>query len=159
MFDDKLLSEADKVSYINQVYDLEYIKGTQYFRQIEKYIDHFKALLPAEYDAREVQEEFRAIQSITVMPDTIYDQNREVIQSIAGLLETPHIDTGIRKLLKSRLADMTLSLSITYGIPDGIDKGTIGLFDIHRTALCYDFDGESGLGLVLGKVEEGINFL
>ena len=54
---------------------------------------------------------------------------------------------------------MTLSLSITYGIPDGIDKGTIGLFDIHRTALCYDFDGESGLGLVLGKVEEGSNFL
>lgn len=159
MFDDKLLSEADKVEYINQVYDLEYIKGTQYFQQIEKYIDHFKTLLPAEYDAREVQEEFRAIQSITVMPDTIYDQNREVIQSIAGLLETPHIDTGIRKLLKSRLADMTLSLSITYGIPDGIDKCTIGLFDIHRTALCYDFDGESGLGLVLGKVEEGINFL
>ena len=36
MFDDKLLSEADKVEYINQVYDLEYIKGTQYFRQIEK---------------------------------------------------------------------------------------------------------------------------
>ena len=35
----------------------------------------------------------------------------------------------------------------------------VRLFDIHRTALCYDFDGESGLGLVLGKVEEGINFL
>lgn len=153
-YDDRLLTEADKVDYINKVYDLEQIRKTQYFRQIEKYIDHLKTLSPAEYDAKEAQKEFRAIQSITVMPDAVYDQNYEMIQSIADLLGTPQVDISIKKMLKSKLADMTLSLSMLHGIPEGIDKCTIGLFDIHRTALKYDFEGDAGLGLVLGKVED-----
>ena len=41
MFDDKLLSEADKVEYINQVYDLEYIKGTQPESGLQKYYDPY----------------------------------------------------------------------------------------------------------------------
>ena len=158
-YDDRLLTEADKVDYINKVYDLEKIRKTQYFRQIEKYVDHLKTLSPAEYDAKEVQKEFRAIQSITVMPDAVYDQNYEVIQSIADLLETPHVDISIKKMLKSKLADITLSLSMIHGIPEGIDKCTIGLFDIHRTALQYDFEEDSGLGLVLGKVEDEMIFV
>lgn len=88
------------------------------------------------------------------MPDAVYDQNYEMIQSIADLLGTPQVDISIKKMLKSKLADMTLSLSMLHGIPEGIDKCTIGLFDIHRTALKYDFEGDAGLGLVLGKVED-----
>lgn len=150
----KLFSESDKVNYINEVYHIEQIQKTEYFRQIEKNIRHFNELSPAEYEAKEAKKDFRAIQSITVMPDSIYNQNRDLIQSIIELLDTPYFDKGIRKSLKSKLADMTLSLTIYGTIPDGIDKSSNGLFDIHRTRLQYDFDGDKGVGLLLDKMED-----
>lgn len=156
---EKLLSESDKIMYINAVYDVEQLKRTKYFQQIEKNIDCFHELWPAEYDAAEAQEEFRAIQSITVIPDAVYNENLEEIEKIKELLSTPYIDRGIRKLQKTRLADMTLSLNTCYGFPDNIDRDTIGMFDIHRTGLQYDFDGYTGLGLLLDKVEDEVIFL
>ena len=155
----KLLLESDKITYINAVYDVEQLKNTKYFQQIEENIDCFKELRPAEYDAGEAQEEFRAIQSITVIPDVVYNENLEEIERIQDLLSTPCSDKGIRKLQKTRLADMTLSLNTSYGFPDNIDRDTIGMFDIHRTRLKYDFDGYTGLGLVLDKTEDEDFFL
>lgn len=158
-YDGELFSETDKIAYINEVYEIEQIRKTQYFKQIEKNIEHFHELVPADYDALEAQADFRDIQSITVMPDGIYNQNPEMVQSIRELLERPHINKSVRKLLKSKLADMTLSLNIKYGVPEGIDRDTIGFFDIHRTRLKYEFDGNTGVGLSLDKVEDEDYFI
>lgn len=157
--EEKLFSELDKINYINEVYDIEHIKNTKYFQQIKRNIEHFKELIPAEYNAEEAQEDFRAIQSITVIPDKIYDQNRDLIQGMIDLLNTSYVDRNIRKSLKSKFADMTLSLNISHGIPNGIDKNSIGLFNIHRTKLKYDFDGNIGLGLLLDKMEDESYFI
>lgn len=155
----ELFSEPDKVAYINEVYEIEQIKKTEYFRQIERNIECFKDLGPAEYNAEEAREEFRAIQSITVIPDKIYEQNESLIQSMKELLATPYVDKSIRKLLKSKFMDITLSLNVNCGIPKGIDKNSIGLFCIHRTRLDYDFDGDRGLGLLLDKMEDETYFI
>lgn len=157
--DGQLLSELDKVNYINDVYNTEQIQDTKYFSQIEEYIEHFVELNPTDYDNKEANEEFRDIKSITVIPDKIYNQNCQIIQSIEELMKMPYVDKGIRKLLKMKIADMTLSLNITYGIPNEIDKDTIGFFDIHRTRLLYDFDGNRGCGLLLDKVEDEDYFM
>lgn len=157
--DGQLFSEVDKVNYINDVYNVEQIQDTKYFRQIEENINKFKTLHPCDYDKKETDEEFRDIKSITVIPDTIYNQNCEMIQSIKELMEIPYVDKSIRKLLKMKIADMTLSLNTIYGIPDGIDRSTIEFFDIHRTTLSYDFDGNRGRGLLLDKIEDENNFI
>lgn len=157
--DGKLLSEVDKIAYIDAVYDVERIKKTKYFKQIEKNLQKFHELKPAEYEAKEAQEEFRAIQSITVMPDAVYRANLEEIESIQEFFRMPYTDKSIRKLKKARLAEMTLSLNPRYGLPDSIDKDKIGMFDIHRTRLEYDFDGNTGLGLRLDKMEDEDIFL
>lgn len=157
--DGQLFSEVDKVNYINDVYDIKQIQDTKYFRQIEENIGTFKNLHPCDYDKKETDEEFRDIKSITVIPDTIYNQNCEIIQRIKEVMEISHVDKGVRKLLKMKIADMTLSLNIKYGIPKGIDKSTIGFFDIHRTELSYDFDGNRGCGLLLDKVEDESYFV
>ena len=154
-----LFSESDKIAYIDTVYDVAQIRRTTYFEQIERNIEKFEELWPAEYDAKEAQEEFRAIQSITVMPDAVYNDNLEEIESIKKLLSMPYTDMGSRKLQKARLAELTLSLNLRYGLPDGVDKETIGIFEIHRTRLKYDFDGNTGLGLQLDKVEDEDIFL
>lgn len=153
-YEGKLFSESDKKAYIDAVYDVQQIRETEYFRQIEKNIEHFSVLRPAEYDAAEAQENFRAIQNITVIPDIIYYQNSEAIQSIKDLLKTPHIDKSMRNLLKAQIVDMTLSLNNKHYIADVVDRDTIGVFDIHRTRLKYDFDGNSGLGLLMNEIED-----
>ncbi len=155
----KLFSESDKIDYINEVYEIEQIKDTKYFQQIEENIESFKRLDPEEYNAKEAKKDFRAIQSITVIPDTIYNQNRDFIQGVIELFHTSYVDKSVRKLLKSRLTDMTINLNISYGIPNGIDKSSIGLFDIYRTRLKYDFDGKEGVGLLLDKMEDEDYFL
>lgn len=155
----KLFSESDKTAYINEVYDIAQIRKTKYFKQIEESMEHFGELLPADYSALEAQKDFRDIQSITVMPDTIYNENYEIIQSIKELLEQPYVEKSVRKLLKSKLAEMTLSLNIYYGVPDGIDRNTIEFFDIHRTRLTYDFNGNTGAGLLLDQEEDEAYFV
>lgn len=157
--DGELLSEADKTAYINAVYDVNRIKKTEYFRQIEKNLEHLDALWPAEYDMENARKDFRGIQSITVMPEKIYRENLEEIEEIQELFRTPHTARGIRKLQKARLAELTLSLNPRYGLPGSIDKENIQPFDIHRTRLEYDFDGETGLGLRLDKMEDEEIFL
>ena len=149
-----LFSESDKTAYIDEVYDMVQIQKTKYFKQIEKNIEHFGELLPADYSTLEAQNDFRDIQSITVMPDAVYDENCKKIQSIRELLEQPYVNKSVRKLLKSKLAEMTLSLNTKYGVPDGIDRNTIAFFDIHRTRLNYVFDGNAGVGLLLDRVED-----
>lgn len=136
----EIISEADKTKYINEVYDVASIKKTKYFRQIEENLEHFQALMPSEYDAQEAKDDFRAIRSVTVIPDKVYHQNQDFIEEIDRFISVPHMDKGVRNLLKSRIMSMTLSLNINYGIPQGIDRGTIGRNDIHRTSLKYDFD-------------------
>lgn len=155
----EIISEADKTKYINEVYDVASIKKTKYFRQIEKNLEHFQALMPSEYDAQEAKDDFRAIRSVTVIPDKVYHQNQDFIEEIDKFISVPHMDKGVRNLLKSRIMSMTLSLNINYGIPQGIDRGTIGRNDIHRTSLKYDFDGHSGLGLLLDKTEDESFFI
>ena len=153
-YDGKIISETDKVNYMNQVYDIERIKKTNYYMQIENNLMHFRNLRPLEYDAENAKDDFRDIRSITVIPERIYNQNYDFIQEMKNFFNTPHVDKGIRQVLKSRLAALTMNLNIHYGIPNGIDKGTIGTFDIHRARLEYDFNGYTGRGLLLDKIED-----
>lgn len=157
--DGELFSEANKTAYINAVYAVDRIKRTKYFKQIEENLEHLYDLLPAEYDMKESQKDFRGIQSITVMPEKIYLENLTEIEEIQKLFRTPHVDKSIRSLQKARLADMTLNLNPRYGLLGSIDKGMIDMFDIHRIRLTYEFDGRTGRGLRLDKMEDEDNFL
>ncbi len=158
-WDEKSFSETDKAAYIHEVYDIRQIRKTAYFCQIEKYIRHFQNVNPADYSKKDAENEFRAIRSITVLPDDIYKQNLPLIDGIKELMKMPHTGIGIRKAFRDKLAGMTMNLNIQFGIPNGIDKQTLEPFDIHLTRLCYEFDGTCGMGLVLDKAKDEDNFV
>ena len=97
--------------------------------------------------------------SVAVLPDKIYNENQALIESIAEILNTPGIHSGVRKILKSKLESITLNLSVRNRnyYPKGIDRGTIKVgMDIHRANLKYDFDEETGrgMGLLLDVLED-----
>lgn len=157
----KILSEKEKIDYINQVYCTEEIMDTSYYKEIEKYLKHFEELTPLEYSKQETDEKFRNIQSITVVPDSIYDENQIIFEKSIEVLESPYIGRNVKSVFITKLNDLTLNLN-RYGNMKGVDAATIGekenrkILDIHRTSLKYEFDGETsrGRGLLLKQVED-----
>lgn len=160
-YEDILLSETDKIAYINEVYDTEQIKNTMYYKQIDDNINKFSMISPLEYKSEDADGDFRNMDSITVMPDKIYDENRQLVERISEVLNTPGLHSGVRKMLKAKLESITVNVNLSNKsrYPKGIDSGTIeNSLDIHRAYLQYDFDEETGrgAGLWLDKPEDEV---
>ena len=157
-YEGKLFTEKMKTDYMNAVYDIEKIEGTQYFQEIKEYLKLFKNIHPTEYLAKEA--EVRNINSITIVPERIYQEKKEVFDVGIECLSKPNIGRETRSLIKSKLQDLTLSLPIYQKFPEKVDKKTIGngrkrkVMDIHRATYKYEFEFETGKGMGLIMQEE-----
>ena len=154
----KPFTEKMKTDYMNKVYNIEEIEGTQYFREIKEYLKLFKNIHPTEYPAKEA--EVRNINSITIVPERIYQEKKEVFDVGIEFLSKPNIGRETRSLIKSKLQDLTLSLPIYQKFPEKVDKKIIGngrkrkVMDIHRATYKYEFEFETGKGMGLIMQEE-----
>ena len=154
----KPFTEKMKTDYMNKVYNIEEIEGTQYFREIKEYLKLFKNIHPTEYLAKEA--EVRNINSITIVPERIYQEKKEVFDVGIEFLSKPNIGRETRSLIKSKLQDLTLSLPIYQKFPEKVDKKIIGngrkrkVMDIHRATYKYEFEFETGKGMGLIMQEE-----
>ena len=108
--------------------------------------------------AKEV--EVRNINSITIVPERIYQEKKEVFDVGIEFLSKPNIGRETRSLIKSKLQDLTLSLPIYQKFPEKVDKKIIGngrkrkVMDIHRSTYKYEFEFETGKGMGLIMQEE-----
>ena len=154
----KPFTEKMKTDYMNKVYNIEEIEGTQYFQEIKEYLKLFKNIHPTEYLAKEV--EVRNINSITIVPERIYQEKKEVFDAGIEFLSKPNIGRETRSLIKSKLQDLTLSLPIYQKFPEKVEKKTVGngrkrkVMDIHRATYKYEFEFETGKGMGLIMQEE-----
>lgn len=153
-----IFSEKSKTKYINVVYKEDEIKTTTYYQDIKYYLKKLSELPPAEYSKQEADEQFRLIESITVIPECIYNEKKEIFEKCHELLSTPHIPREVRAILNRKMENLTLSINVKnrWKYPDGVDQKCIEGTFIHRARLQYDFDTSSlkGKGLVLTKVED-----
>ena len=159
-FQGGIFTEAQKTEYINRVYDPKEIAETEYYQTIEKYLQHFDLISPAEYTKDEADKEFRHIQSITVMPDCIFHRKRELIEEGLRFQQTPYAGGEAKAVIRSRIEELTLNVNIySNRWPDHIDRDTICVdmedntvnlrnrrTEIHRSQLKYEFDEETGKG-------------
>lgn len=95
---------------------------------------------------------------------TIVNPQLTRIEAITSVLDTPYVDSNIRRILKAKLADITLNLNLYSDRRklDGVDLNCINdRLDIHRTCLLYDFDEMTGrgMGLSLTKYDDEWNFI
>jgi len=169
-YEDKIFTEELKTEYINAVYCTEEIKKTKYYEEIEYWLEHFSTIHPIEYTKEDVDKKFRNIHSITVLPDTLYEENQVLFEEGVNLLRTPNINKDIKNIITSKFSSLTLGLTY-YRYKDnglnGIDVTTIGshgddrknnypVTQIHRTSMKYDFDPDTGRGkgLILGEIDD-----
>ena len=175
-YEGMIFTEAMKSEYIQMVYDLKEIKGTKYFKKIERNLNHLETIHPEDYTKEEADQEFRQIDSITVMPDKIYRENRDMVLNSLHFLRVDYVGREVKALVRSKLNDLTLNMNCYFRrYPDKIDKSIIypengdmeshkyktQLVEIHRSQYKYDFEETKGcgLGLVLDSIEEEEFFL
>lgn len=160
-YEDMVFTEKMKIDYINQVYKEEEIRETNYYKTIEEFLEHLLQIKPLDYELGRVNKEFRDIKSITIIPDSIYDQYGKIVEVYSELQEESHIGKEVRTVLNSKLEEMTVGINLySSKYPEYIDYSVIKGTDIHRSSLDYDFDLTTckGKGLTTKREEDNSCF-
>lgn len=89
----KIFTEEDKQQYINEVYDIQRVKETDYYKTIWDKLNTLESMVPAIINSVEAAKKLREIDSIIVMPDKIYHEL---------------LNTGSLEVLKDCIEDKTL---------------------------------------------------
>ncbi|MTI48949.1 MAG: CRISPR-associated helicase Cas3' [Firmicutes bacterium] len=80
------MKEKDKMDMVKQIYSTEKLKNTEYYKLIKKNIDYVKSIEDYEKSKSEIKKIFRNINTSTVIPKPVYDDNYEEIQSYIKVL-------------------------------------------------------------------------
>ncbi|WP_260450906.1 CRISPR-associated helicase Cas3' [Listeria booriae] len=74
------ISEAEKLALIDCVYCTEALAGSDYYTAVIDNIDYVQSFHTYELDKKTVREKFRNINSVTVIPEPVFDENRAEIE-------------------------------------------------------------------------------
>ena len=108
---DKPFLEEDKQKYINQVYDINGIKETKYYKNFDKEREKLEDLKNGFLDKKLAQKAFREIESVAVIPFKFADEARVLEQEISDLVKKDERDFLKISKLKENLRDLTLSIN------------------------------------------------
>ncbi len=133
-YDNKLLTEIEKIKYLNSVYDEEVLKKrtVKYIELLEEKLANFKDIIPFSYDNKEIQNLFRDINTINVIPDSVYLENEEEISNLIDKIVDKKISAKDRYEARRTLLKFTVPV---YKINDNENeikaKGEkIGIFKV-----------------------------
>ncbi|MCR2045105.1 CRISPR-associated helicase/endonuclease Cas3 [Anaerosalibacter massiliensis] len=124
---DGILTEKNKVDLINSLYTTDNLKDTDYYKLIESNIEYVKRIEDFEKSKAEIKSKFRNINTITVIPKQVYDDNYEEIREYVDIISQRYdkkILSSERQQIKhnkiiarNRLRDFTVS--IQYYLTEG----------------------------------------
>ncbi len=142
-FNHKLLTEEDKIELMNGVYREDRIAKTKYYDDIIYKIKKIKKIYLSEYDAKEVQNLFREIYNVTIIPDSIYEKNILEIERLIDIINNKE-STKLDKI-KSEMELYNYTVSIPLYLTKTVTR--IDNLNIYRTAGKYD----NQLGFIGGE--------
>ena len=158
---ERIFAEEEKLEYINKVYSVENLKGTSYYRKLNKSLNAIEKVGPNYFTEKDAEEDFRHITAKTVIPDNVYSDmmNSGKFDGLVNIIHDKKAKWKDRLLAKDELLENTISVS--YSRANMADESKCcNNPDIYRIQADYDFDevGETGMGLVTGKeTDEGNN--
>jgi CRISPR-associated endonuclease/helicase Cas3 len=136
-------TEADKMAYINEVYDTEALRGSNYFKKIAVTIQERQRIVPGILNKEDADRLFRNISSTTYMPIEIYEQllNDKLDKLDDKIDEYRKTKDRTRaELIKEKILNNTMSLSYK---PKKVLTDTNDLFKVFGISIIrskYDFD-------------------
>lgn len=120
--------EADKKKYIDEVYCVDELRETDYFKKIEKKLSFFDNLNPLDYSKEQADEKFRDIQNISIIPENVYNANKELLDNCFDMLGDRYTGRETKRILREKIRNKTMSVNKWRGgiLPDFVDKSAIG---------------------------------
>lgn len=107
-YNDVELDEEEKMKLVSEVYSVSNLEKSNYFEVIKKTIDTYIDLIP--YDLKKNEVKLRNIMSETIIPEVVYERNKERInETIKELGDTK--DFSKRTSLKDELMKKTVTIS------------------------------------------------
>lgn len=76
-YEGNIFTEKNKTKYMNEVYNIEEIRNTKYFKEIETYLNLLKIFILRNIWQKEA--EVRNINSITIVPERIYQEKKKYL--------------------------------------------------------------------------------
>jgi len=157
------ISEELKQQMIEKVFDKrenKELEDSKYYNEIKDNIKVFKEINPYEMERSEVRLAFRKINSISLIPDNIYEAlcNNGQIDEWESVLKDTKCSNAKKIELKNKINEYVIN--VTYGAWVEYDKEELFFkgSNIFRTRYIYEFEEEGlkGKGLIM-KEEEGNN--
>ncbi len=118
-----LLDEEKKISIIEDVYSYEKLKNTDYFKKVKNIVKYVNDFTAYEKSKTEAKKEFRNIESINIIPKSIYYHNKEIIDKYVKTIseylpkltiKEKEVKARERIELRNKLSDFVCSVRPYY---------------------------------------------
>lgn len=157
------ISEEEKINLINDVYTTDKLKGTKYYNEILDTLKYIRSLYTNEMDKSQAEKMFRNINSITVIPEEVFEKNKEKIEKYKKIINEKrekHMtkeeieNLRVKKArARARLLDFTVSIPYYLVNKNNITDFEINQYESMKIFKC-NYDNETGLTPKKELVEE-----
>ncbi|EPY9329059.1 CRISPR-associated helicase Cas3' [Listeria monocytogenes] len=107
-----VLTEEKKMELVERVYSTEALRGSEFYNDLRKTINYVKAFDSYELDKADVRRRFRNINSVSVIPEEVWQDNAEEINSYFAILRktSKEISTKEKMIARTNLAEFMVSI-------------------------------------------------
>ena len=156
-YHNQMFLEKDKVNCMDKVYNRKELEKTKYMKIYNEKMEYLSNLTALQVEKSEVDNKFRNINSIYILPERFYDLKE--IKSLIDQIINDKKNTTKRYELLNNLIDYCIPYTIYRPLNSKgyIDtKSCIDGEAIHRARCKYDFDEEThkGIGLVINEIDD-----
>ena len=160
-YNNQNLSEQTKQKIINNIFDLEKnpeLKESKYYRKIRDEINLLKDILPNQIDKKIVNQKFRNIQNINLIPDNIFEELEEEgkIDKWNEVLRDKNILMATKIQVKNEIKKYVISVRYSPLVMHDEEEMFYKGSNIYRTQYAYDFNKETlkGKGLIMENINK-----
>lgn len=139
-YQDQLFTEANKMQYINDVYNTDEIKNTSYYQQLKAELQKLDSLRAFMITKEEAVQSFRNIETISVIPKAIYnDSSAEFNKQVTVLAKKSSYAEKVDA--RKFLCDNSIDLSVCYDKRSRqCDESKLDKVGYHLLNCVYDFN-------------------
>ncbi|EPB7454527.1 CRISPR-associated helicase Cas3' [Listeria monocytogenes] len=131
-----VLTEEKKMELVEQVYSTEALSGSKFYKELIRTINYVKAFESYLMNKADVRRRFRNINSVSVIPEEVWQDNAEEINSYFVTLRktSKEISTKEKMIARTNLAEFMVS------VPDYLyKKGESVVREINRYESVIEF--------------------
>lgn len=143
-YDSKILKEQDKINLVDELYSKENLKDTKFLKNFEDGLKILEHTLDSEASKKEAQKMLRKIDSIKVVPKTVYDKKIDLINEYKTCKNYEQ-KNNLRKEINQLIININKNTKWKYA-----NQITQIIEDIN----CIDLKYDQEMGLLIEKDEE-----